>query len=162
MSTATGNLDNKNSGADAMKRLAPIAYVVGIALIVAYFIALALAWSGIDASESEWGRRLQLLGGLEALAFAAAGAILGTTVQRQATQTEKERARAAEQRADTEAVDGEKGRAVVNLVATKAGAPPGGSEEFVAKGLGDRQDAVAEAFRDVLALAAQYDAQRRV
>jgi hypothetical protein len=158
MSTTTAKRDNR-APSDPVKRLAPIAYVVGVALIVAYLVALGLAWSGTNGSDSEWGRRLQLLGGLEALAFAAAGAILGTTVQRQATQTEKERATAAERRADREAADGEKGRAVVNLVEAKAGVPPEGSEEFVRKGLGVG-DPVAEAFQDVLALAARYDAHR--
>lgn len=151
-----------------MRQLAPIAYLVGIVLIVFYFVALVLAWSDIGGSDSEWGRRLQLLGGLEALAFAAAGAILGTTVQRQTTQKEEQRANRAERRADENAVDAEKGRAVLNLCEAKAGVPTPGSEPeseasgFETRGFGERrQDAVAEAFQDVLALASRYDAQRR-
>lgn len=79
-----GPASRRTSGSrETGKQLTPIAYLLGVALIVLYFVGLALAWSNIGGSDSDWGRRLQLLAGVEALAFAAAGAILCTTVQRQ-------------------------------------------------------------------------------
>ena len=160
--TSNTRHDDDARQGSVVKQLAPVAYVLGIALIVAYFVGLALAWSNIGGSDSEWGRRLQLLGGLEALAFAAAGAILGTTVQRQLTQKEEQRATRAERQADASAADAEKGRAVLNLVEAKAGISADDSKgELKAKGFGRGQpDPVAAAFQDVLGLASRYDAKR--
>jgi len=74
---------------------------VGVALIAAYLIALRSMWLSAGTTDIQWARRSQLMTGLEALAFAAAGTLLGTTVQRAATKeveatAERERGRADE------------------------------------------------------------------
>jgi hypothetical protein len=134
------------------------ASVVATMLLVIYFVFAGLQWADINAAQLTYARRADLLGGLEALAFAAAGAILGTTVQRQVTKkAEAEagaaRGEAAEQkaRADAQQHDAEKGRALHNLakakaqtatqVRTRGGEPPTANE-----------------FDEFLNLAAQYDA----
>ncbi len=73
-----------------------IANAIAIVLIAAYLVAVLSAWLVVDANETAWLRRSELLGGLEALAFAAAGAILGVTVQRPAVKAAQNRARNAE------------------------------------------------------------------
>ena len=61
------------------------ASVVAIVLLMIYFVFAGLQWADVGAVEVTYARRANLLGGFEALVFAAAGAILGTTVQRQVT-----------------------------------------------------------------------------
>jgi len=158
--------DERSVSRETVKQLTPVAYVLGLALIVLYFVGLALAWSSIGGSDSDWGRRLQVLGGVEALAFAAAGAILGTTVQRQATQKEQERAVRAERKAQENELQARKGEAVLNLAAARAGLSvqpdqrvERARDTFAPHG-SRGGDSVAEAFQDLLALADQYDASR--
>lgn len=70
---------------------------VSAALILVFFAVLLLRMFDLAATVSDdkqWGRLLFLYNGLEALAFAAAGVLLGERVQRS-------RALAAEKRADT-------------------------------------------------------------
>lgn len=107
-----------------MPKLPTIGYVIGGVLIVAYLIGLFLQFKSLDADDLEWARRTELLGGLEALAFAAAGAILGTTVQRQATEKAEDRADKAEAVADNNAAAAAKGRALGAAVAAKRDAVP--------------------------------------
>lgn len=158
--------DERPRSREVVKQLTPIAYLVGVALIVLYFVGLALAWSSIGGSDSDWGRRLQLLGGVEALAFAAAGAILGTTVQRQAAQKEQERAVRAERKAEANDLQARKGEAVLNLAAARAGLSVQSDhgveparDRIEGRGLGGGDD-VATAFRELLALADQYEVSR--
>ena len=134
------------------------ASVLAAVLLVIYFVFASLQWADVEAVELTYTRRADLLGGFEALAFAAAGAILGTTVQRQVTRKAEAEAGAArvdaaqqKARADAEQQDAEKGRALHNMakakaetatqVRTRGGAPPAATE-----------------LDDFLNLAAQYDA----
>jgi hypothetical protein len=114
----------------------------------------------IGAAELTYTRRADLLSAFEALAFAAAGAILGTTVQRQVTkkaeaEAGQARTQADEQkaRADAEQHDAEKGRALHNLAKAKVE-----SATEVRTRAGEPQ-ALTE-FDEFLSLAAQYDASR--
>lgn len=124
---------NGNDGAAGGRTLGTIATIVAILLIVVYLVVLFAQWNNVDAAELEWSRRLTLFGGLEALAFAAAGAILGTTVQRQVVKKAeeqasdaKELAKAQQQRADANERDAEKGRALHRLAEVKGGQSAGG------------------------------------
>jgi hypothetical protein len=110
MGRSRNNDDTQNSGAGTLPM---IAYVVAIGLILAYLVAVALAWGVVGEAAETWARRIELLGGLEALAFAAAGAVLGVTVQRPAV-------RAAEERAEASAQDARAGRAVIAAAEAKA------------------------------------------
>jgi hypothetical protein len=95
--------------------------VRGIALIAA-IVALVL-WAGFTAymitkagtdKEVTWTRLAWLFASVEAVAFAAAGAIWGTTVNRQ-------RAEAAEKRADANAADAANGRALASSQIAEGG-----------------------------------------
>lgn len=83
-------------------RLSTIATIVALVLIGAYLLSVYVLWPRVGATtpETEWLRLVDLRGGLEALAFAAAGALLGTTVQRQATNQAEKRADKNEKGAD--------------------------------------------------------------
>jgi hypothetical protein len=84
--------------------LAGAALAVAVAVIVVWLGLLVWLLVEVNATEVTWSRLLVVLGSVEAVAFAAAGALFGTAVQRQ-------RVEAAESRADaneTAAVNGHK------------------------------------------------------
>ncbi len=102
--------DAQNSGAG---RLPAVAYAVAIGLIIVYIAFVALAWGAVGETAEDWADRIGLLGGLEALAFSAAGAILGVAVQRPAAKAAEKRAKDNEKAADA-------GRAVIAAARAKA------------------------------------------
>jgi hypothetical protein len=77
-----------------------VAWAVGGAFVAAYIVLLILQFPHISATDSEWTRRLELLNPLQSLAFAGAGALLGTAVQQQATKKAQESADANQEVAD--------------------------------------------------------------
>jgi hypothetical protein len=100
---------------------------VAVGLLAVYLILVAVQWLGVDQDDLGWTRRSELLTGVEALAFAAAGVLLGTTVQRQVTRKAEDQAvqaqreaAAARAGADRQHKDAEKGRALHNLIRAKA------------------------------------------
>lgn len=100
------------------------ALAVAVAVIVVWLAFLVWLVVEVKSTEVTWSRLLVVLGSVEAVAFAAAGALFGTTVQRQRVQDEKERADAAE----TAALNGHKLAAAVK--ATRA---PGERERLSAE-----------------------------
>jgi uncharacterized membrane protein YcjF (UPF0283 family) len=135
--------------------LTTVAVVVAVVLIAAYLIALFLQWLRIDLPDLAWARGLDLLGGLEALAFAAAGALFGTTVQRQVTEKAEREASAATKRADENEKAAEAGRAVVKLARIKAGpetAAPGRRRSIDAR----RDETSARDIAELAALGERY------
>jgi hypothetical protein len=87
--------------ARAPAALSMIATVIAIIVIGAYLLAIWVLWPrAANTPEIEWLRLVDLRGGLEALAFAAAGALFGTTVQRQATKQAEKNADQERQRAN--------------------------------------------------------------
>ena len=136
------------------------ASVAAAIFLVIYFIFAGLQWANVGATELTYARRADLLGGFEALAFAAAGAILGTTVQRQVTKKAEAEAGAArveaqqeKARADSQQQDAEKGRALHNLAKAKA------DTAAQVRTRGGAVPAIAD-FDDFVNLAAQYDVGR--
>jgi len=93
-----------------------VAWVGATILIGAYLVLLTLQFGHIGVDDGEWNRRLQLLNPLEALAFAAAGVLLGTAVQKQATKDAQDRANESQ---DVAA----KGKALAAAVQAKIDAP---------------------------------------
>jgi hypothetical protein len=100
---------------------------VAVGLLAVYLILVSVQWRNSDQDDLGWARRSELLTGVEALAFAAAGVLLGTTVQRQVTRKAEDQAAQARNEADAaradaalEHKDGEKGRALHNLIQAKA------------------------------------------
>jgi hypothetical protein len=86
------------------------ALAIGIIVLLAWG---AFIWYMIDRAgtqdETLWARLGWLFGSVEAVAFAAAGAIFGSSVQRQ-------RAEAAEKRSDDNAQDAANGRALATKI----------------------------------------------
>ena len=64
-----------------------IGTIIGVALVAVYLFAIqfAFASTGPDTGDPQWIRMTSLLTGLQTLAFAAAGALLGTAIQSQVT-----------------------------------------------------------------------------
>ena len=114
-------------------------WALGAALLVLMAWLVMLLWLvfRVGATEVEWSRLFTVLTSLEAVAFAAAGALFGTTVQRQRVKeaidrAEKSDARAAD--ADSKAVkssqEAANGRALAAAVKARMSAPAksGGTE----------------------------------
>ena len=146
--------------AERITGLPLLASVVAVLLLLVYLVFLGLQWGNVTDPDLEYARRADLLGGLEALAFAAAGAILGTTVQRQVTKkaeadatAARVEAKAQRARADAEQNDAEKGRALHSLAKAKVE----GATQVRTRSDEDLQP--AGAFDEFLRLAAQYDAR---
>lgn len=94
--------------------LEKITAVVLIALFVIFIAVLVL----LRASD-QWDRLVYLFGGLEALVFAAAGALFGTGVQRAQTQQAQDAANRERQRADGNENEALHGRALAAMIRAK-------------------------------------------
>lgn len=77
--------------------------VIAAFLVIVVWLGL-LVWliSHTGISDAEWARLLVVLGSVEAVAFAAAGALLGTTIQGKRVQEARKREEKAEEQADKE------------------------------------------------------------
>jgi len=97
-------------------KLTGIALVAAVVLLAVWISALA--WMGINRSlpDDEWARLLTLLHSLEAVVFAAAGALFGTTVQKERVQAAEDHAASAEQRARAKESEAANGRALASAV----------------------------------------------
>jgi len=95
--------------------------IVAIAVLVGFAAMVVYLMVRVDADEMTWTRLAWLMSSVEALAFGAAGAVFGASVQR-------ERAVAAEQRADENERDAVAGRTLAETIKagsrTKPAAPP--------------------------------------
>lgn len=77
-----------------------VAVIMAIVLIFVYIAMLAVL--AVLRADKEWDRLVYLLTGFEALVFASAGALFGTTVQRGNVTTARADAAAAKQTAQAE------------------------------------------------------------
>ena len=117
--------DDASDGPHQNPPLAGIALVVAV-VVIAVWLGL-LVWLGVsdNVPEVAWSRLLVVLGSVEAVAFAAAGALFGTTVQQQRVTDLAAQRDAAVSRADareTAAINGEKLAVAVRTArASKAG-----------------------------------------
>lgn len=90
------------------------------------FVVMMLLWS--NSPDLQWTRLTFVFSSVEAIAFAAAGALFGVTVQR-------ERVKSAEERAEANAADAAGGRALAAITLADDGYPlaephnPGYQEE---------------------------------
>lgn len=143
----------------ATRALPVFSGAVAVALLIAYFILLLGQMGKVHEDEPAWSRRSDLFRGVEALAFSAAGAILGTTVQRQVTkkaeaQADQARRDADEQRhrADENEAAAEKGRALHRLAAVKAQGSRSASQVRGGPATAQRNE-----FQEFVELAERYD-----
>lgn len=76
-----------------------LAPFVAIVIIVGFIASIIFMLVQTSVSDLQWARDVYLFGGIEAIAFAAAGFLFGTQVQRQQVQGADERAKQANDRA---------------------------------------------------------------
>lgn len=104
--------------------------LTGAALWTAIF-AVAV-WIGFSiflivragTSETEWTRIAWVFGSIQAVAFAAAGALFGTAVQQQNVTTAQQQAESAKKDADQQREAATKGRALAMTIQAEAAAQP--------------------------------------
>ena len=116
---------------------ASLAGVVATAVLVAFGVLVVFMLSkasSADTPDNDWSRLTYVFGSVEAIVFAAAGAIFGTTVQRSNTVRAEQRADSQQQRADAHAEDAAKGRTLAKAVKQSAAAAPGGEVESFGAG----------------------------
>jgi hypothetical protein len=75
------------------------ALIAALVLVAAWLAMLGWMVFRTTVPDLEWTRLLVILGSLEAVAFAAAGALFGTTIQRRRIEDAKEREVKADERA---------------------------------------------------------------
>ncbi|MFF2009614.1 hypothetical protein ACFVWY_11135 [Streptomyces sp. NPDC058195] len=125
--------DERTDDAAAGRPLAGTALAVAVTVITLWLALLVWLAFHADANDVTWSRLLVVLGSVEAVAFAAVGALFGTSIQRQRVADLTARTEAAEVRADaseTAALNGHRLAAAVQ--ATRA--PGGGDMEQLTSG----------------------------
>lgn len=95
-----------------------LAPFVAIVIIVGFIASIIFLLVQTSVSDLQWARDVYLFGGIEAIAFAAAGFLFGTQVQRQHIQGADERAKQANDRAQQS--DERAMSATADAAATKA------------------------------------------
>lgn len=116
----------------AAAALGSTAVITAIALIVVYIAMLGILMA--LRADKEWDRLVYLLSGFEAIVFAGAGALFGTTIQRANVTAArddaadaKETAQAERDRADQAEKDASGGRTLAAAIQAKAEARADGS-----------------------------------
>ena len=96
----------KNSDQDSGKKPSPtpskmteIGAWVAVLVVIAWLILLFVLLNRVDAKDGEWTRLYTLLTSLETVAFAAAGALFGTTIQQRRVQDAKDETKHAKDEA---------------------------------------------------------------
>ena len=117
--------------------------LTGAALWVAIFALLA--WIGFSifliakagTNETEWTRIAWVFGSIQAIAFAAAGALFGTAVQQQNVSNAQQQATSAKKDADQQREAATKGNALAATLQAQAVAlPTGGADGLQRAGVG--------------------------
>src|SRR5690242_8067812 len=107
--------------------LGPAEKVTAIVLIALFVIFIAvLVWL---RNSAQWDRLTYLFAGFEALVFAAAGALFGTSVQRAQTVQAQQTAQKQEARAEANQTDAEHGRALATMIRAKRSGAAGAELE---------------------------------
>jgi hypothetical protein len=91
--------------------------VVAVLAILVWIAFLAVMLLATDSNETQWARMTYVFASVEAIAFAAAGALFGVSVQR-------ERVKAAERKADGNAREAANGRALAEVAIADAAPAP--------------------------------------
>lgn len=102
-----------------LKERPSIGLVTWVALIILFFFAVIVIYmfKRTSANEIEWGRAVYIYGGVEAVAFAAAGFLFGREVNRQ-------RAESAESRAEKNELRATAGQTLADVIRAKAAQLP--------------------------------------
>jgi hypothetical protein len=105
------------------RQLSGVALVAALVVLVAFAVLVGVLISQVDTGETRWARLAWVFASVEAIAFGAAGALFGSSIQRQRAE-----------RAETEAAEHREaaanGRALAEVIKADAptnGAAPGGA-----------------------------------
>jgi hypothetical protein len=109
--------------------------IIGAVVLAAFGLLVAFMIQQVAGTDSAWTRLVYLYGSVEAIVFAAAGAIFGTQVQRGQTNAAESRAKEAQAKADQHVHAAEAGRALASTIKGERKALPAeagrlGFEEF--------------------------------
>ncbi|MDB5915501.1 MAG: hypothetical protein JWP22_4176 [Ramlibacter sp.] len=113
-----------HSMATEAKGMSTTGNIVAVCVVAAWLGMLAWLGLSVDAQDRDWARMIGLLASIEAVAFAAAGALLGTTVQSGRVGDAMARAAKAEQQAEANAADAAAGQTLAKAIRASATAPP--------------------------------------
>lgn len=133
-----------------------ITLLVAAALLAVYLLAVYSQWAHVGADNVAWARRSELLSGLEALAVAAAGVLLGTAVQRTATSAAQSDAERARRRAGSAELGEREAQVMRAMLEARTSVP---SEMTTSERFGDarvaseEQDSATQVLAEVLAAA---------
>ena len=133
--------------AERIARLSGAALVAALAVLVAFAVFVIFLVTELDASEVRWNRLAWVFASVEAIAFGAAGALFGSSVQRA-------RAEKAEAAAERNAKDAANGRALASTLQAEDPGDDGGSNRGPLESLGagqsrDPAEAVARRHADL-------------
>jgi hypothetical protein len=114
------------------------AVAVAVLVLVAFAVFVAFLIGQVGEDETEWTRLAWIFASVEAIAFGAAGALFGSSIQR-------ERAEKAEETARENAQDAANGRALAEAIKAEAPAEAGGGGAggLESLGAGPQRDAAA-------------------
>jgi hypothetical protein len=98
--------------------------IVAVIVLGIYIYALVVLWGSTGEEAEMWARRISVLGGIEALAFAAAGWLFGRDVNRQTIDQANKRADDANRNASEEKQKAGKAQADAVAAATQLASSP--------------------------------------
>ncbi len=111
-------------------KIAPIAAVIVAAI---YIVFVAVLWNQVGNSETDWGRKLLLFSGVQAVAFSGVGWLFGKEVNRSAVSAAADANGRANEAARAHGVTLGKGEALAAAVRRASdGAEPAGGGGFEA------------------------------
>jgi small-conductance mechanosensitive channel len=103
-------------------RVSGIALLVAVAVLIAFTAFVGFMITQRGAAETPWTRLAWLFSSVEAIAFGAAGALFGSSIQRQRAETAENTAKENQEAAS-------KGRALAEALKSEVPAPPDASTE---------------------------------
>ncbi len=95
--------------------------IVGVLVLVAFSLLVIFMIGRVASSDAAWNRLVYLYGSVEAIVFAAAGAIFGSRVQRAQTEDAEARAKKAQDKADQTSQAATNGRALADAIRAERG-----------------------------------------
>ncbi len=132
-------------GKPSQSKLSGLALYVAIAALLAWLVFTVYLLFQVNSDELAWTRIAWVFASVEAIAFAAAGALFGTAVQRENEERAEDRATTAEEVAESNRDHATKGRVLAASLQAEAAdgdSYRGGAQPMSAGSAGDAADPV--------------------
>ncbi len=132
-------------GKPGQSKLSGLALYVAIAALVAWLVFTVYLLFQVNSNELAWTRIAWVFASVEAIAFAAAGALFGTAVQRENVERAEDRATTAEEVAESNRDHATKGRVLAASLQAEAAdgdSYRGGAQPMSVGSAGDAADPV--------------------